>query len=410
MKATKLAAATAAALLLHPQLSPAQELSPQFDRYRPLYPAMYFAGGYAQDERDRAFDQSGHEQASATPSWGDTAFPERSEVAQFTWHFPLFESYGVPLVSTRTWMGRVTARYAQLQTTGFLADYVQAHGGSDPATEADDLTNSATGLGDTTFEFGSFFLGSENWRTRTATPYSALLLVGATVPTGIYQHEAPVTPGGNHLSFHAQLGGHWQPWRGGFVDAGVGYRVHLVNDEPQFGQLAPSKQGDDRFWDVSIAQRVVRGLYLEGFLTDRAGASNAYRNPTYAPNAPDAPPNTLLTTNRTYPTPGEYRDGGTALRTWGGSLQYFVTQRVLAGISYTLPLSGKSGEFDLPFSNRACGTGGGPGAGSCTIGENGSAHEDGLGAARSYASRRLMLTLRFNFGQGDAFTCTGCER
>ena len=113
---------------------------------------------------------------------------------------------------------------------------------------------------------------------------------------------------------HGQVGAHWRPWRGGFLDAGATYRIHFANYEPQFGGLAPTSQGDDRILDFSFAQRVLPHLYVMGSFTDRTGEANEYKRVTFGRNAPAAPANTPLTTNRTFPTPGSYFDDGTALR------------------------------------------------------------------------------------------------
>lgn len=367
-------------------------------RYLPWYPGLYLDLSYAQDARDRVFDADGEERDSAVPSLdGATRLPLREANARLAWTFPLFESQGLPFFSSRLHTARVTLRYVQTDTRGALADYVDA----DPA-----LTRDGSGVGDTSFEFGSFLWGSGDWRSEGSVPGTAgLLLVGINVPTGVYEHEAPTNAGSNHWAFHAQLGTAWRPWRGAILEAGGGYRVHLRNYQPQFGGLAPAEQGDDAWLDLSLDQRLWPGLHLTLSLAERRGADNRYEDPQYAPNAPP-PPNAF---SDTVPTPGTYTDDGTALRTAGVALSGFLGQRWLLSLSWTHPLAGESGEFDLPFTNRQP-AGCIEGAATCSHTPGDTVTVDGLGPARSHASDRWMLSLRRNFGQGDAFTCAGCSR
>lgn len=403
----------AAGALLLAVTCDAQQLAPQMGRYMPLYPGLYFEGGYAQDERDSSYDQGGAKQDSAAPTaGGQTSFPEKSVIGELTWHFPMFESYRVPFFSSRTHLARMTFRYVDTRTEGQLATFA-ADPSDDATTNADDLKNNGKGLGDTTFEFGSYLWGSpaDGWQTGKSSPIAALLLVGVNAPTGVYEHESPNNAGTNHWAFHGRLAGHWRPWRGGFVDAGYAYRVHSINYEPEFGGLAPFREGDERLWDASVGQRVWEGLYLTLFASDRRGDRNQYRDPEFAPNAPTAPPPTGGNySSRDFPTPGTYYDQGTALRAYGLSLQYFVGQRWLAALHYTHPQAGKSGQFLLPFTNRQCTVAGGTSSASCSDQPDGAVVVDGMGPARSFASDRLMLTVTHNFGLGDAFTCNGCKQ
>lgn len=389
----------------------ATEPPPQLGRYLPLYPGLYFNGGYARDERDASYDQGGREVATAAPSLERaSAFPETRYEASLSWYFPMFESAGLLFFSDRLHMARVTLRYVDTRTEGGLADFV-ADTSDDAATAADGLRNNGKGIGDTTLEFGSFLWGSQDWRSRQGTPLSVLLLLGLNLPSGVYEHESPNTAGSNHWAWTFKLGAHWQPWRGGFLDAAYGLRAHLRNYEPQFGRLAPSEQGDDRLWDASFAQRVLPGLYVTAFATDRKGDPNEYWQPFFAPNAPEAPPAIPPNySSRNFPTPGTYRDGGTALRSYGLAVQYFPTQRWLLALHYTQPQSGRSGQFLLPFTNRQCTLGGGQDSATCNDSAAGEALVDGFGPARSFASDSLMFTATYNFGQGDAFTCTGCKQ
>lgn len=393
-----------AGLLLAPAAHGADPL-PQMGRYMPLYPALYFSGGYEQDEADRSYDQAGRERASAAPNSGSSQLPARRLHADFTWYFPMFEAAGLPFFSTRLHTASIRLRHARAQTEGALADFV-ANTEDDARTEADDLRNNGSGIGDVEFEFGSFLYGSANWRERRRTPLAVLLLAGVRAPFGNYDRDAPVSAGTNTAAAHVQLALHAQPWRGGLVDAGVGLRAYVKNQDPAFGGLVPVQQGDDMFWDLSLAQRVGGGLYLGAFASGREGDPSLYENPRFAPNMP-APPDTTPESDN-FPVPGRYQDSGTALRSAGLSLSYFLSQRWLLGLHWVHPLSGRSGEFDLPFVNRQP-AGCTPGATGCQITPGETVRVDGMGPARTLASDRLLLTLRFNFGQGDAFTCTGCE-
>ncbi|SFF62086.1 Putative MetA-pathway of phenol degradation [Fontimonas thermophila] len=367
-------------------------------RYLPLYPGLYLDLGHLRDARDRVFDQNGDERDTALPTLaGKTELPLRETYARFAWTFPLFESQGLPFFSSRLHTARVTLRHVQTQTDGALAGYVDAQA---------DLKREGSGVGDTTLEFGSFLWGSSNWRSEDSVPGNAgLLLLGINVPTGVYEHEAPTNAGSNHWAFHARLGTAWRPWQSAILEAGGGYRIHLRNYEPQFGGLAPAEQGDEVWVDLSLDQRLRPGLHLTLSLTERRGANNRYEDPQFAPNAPE-PPNA---SSDTVPTPGTYTDKGTSLRTATIALSGFIGQRWLLSLSWTHPLAGKSGAFDLPFTNRQP-AGCIEGAATCSQTPGETVTVDGLGPARSYASDRFVLSLRHNFGQGDAFPCTGCSR
>lgn len=383
----------------------AQDLTPRMGRYMPLYPALYFSASHEKNERDRSFDQSGTERESAAPSLSaPSSFPQTRLDATFSWYFPMFETLELPFFSSRLHTARIHLSRISTQSEGALAVFA-ADASDDVRTDADNLRNNGSGNGDITLEFGSFLLGSENWRTREGTPLSVLALMGLRLPVGQYDRDAPINAGSNTAAAHLQLGLHAQPWRGGFVDAGLGLRAHFKNQDPAFGALMPTQQGDDVYWDISLAQRLLSGLYLTAQASGREGDPNLYVNPRFAAGAP-APPTTIPQSDN-FPTPGQYRDEGTALRSAGLSLSYFLSQRWLLGVHYTQALSGRSGEFELPYTNRRP-AGCTVGATGCITGAGGSVQVDGLGPARSYASDRLMFTLDYNFGQEDAFPCTGC--
>ena len=396
-----------AALRLAP--AAAQELPPAMGQNLPLYPGLYFTGGLLVDPRDSAYDQSGNKRDTVAPAAGGrSSFPEKVGIAQFTWHFPMFESYGFPYFSSRTHLARVTLRYGRTRTDGQLDSYVQTQ------SSFYDVQNAGSGLGDTQLEFGTFLLGANDWRTRKDTPFAALATLGVTAPTGVYERYAPNNLGDNAWAFHGKLGFHGVAWPGGMVEGELGMRTYARNEEPAFGGLAPHKQGRDRFWDASVTQRFWHTLYAGAFVSWRRGAVNEYRDPQFSPNpnnppppAPGPPP--APQTSDTYPTPGRYFDQGTQLSVFGLNAHYFLGQRWLASLSWSRPWAGQSGEFDLPFTGRTpanCLVG----ASSCNTAPNGSAHEDGYGPARSYASASWLLSFTHNFRLGDAFSCTGCEK
>lgn len=399
-------AASAAMTALLGGVAFAADPPPRFGRYLPMHPGLYLDSTYGYDARDRSYDANGDEQRTAAPqAGGETSFPEHSFSTRLTWHLPLFEGQQIPFFSSRTHLARLTLRYQRTHTRGRLADFV-ADTSDDARTDADDLRNNGSGIGDPSFEFGSFLLGSPVAATRGGTrpPYSLLLLAGFTAPFGVYDRDAPVSAGGNTPSMHLQLGGHWRPWSGTFVEAGYTWREYFQNYDPAFGALDPANQGDDRILDLGLTQRLLPGLYLSGYGLDRRGGSNLYENPRFSPNRPPAGMG-----RDNYPTPGSYRDGGTALREAGLGLQWFASQRVLLGLHYSQPLSGRSGQFLLPYTARAP-AGCMPGGSGCMTSDGGSVLVDGTGPARSYASPRLTLAFSYQFGLGDVYPCPGCQR
>jgi hypothetical protein len=399
--------AGAFALVLHAGGAAAQDLPPQFGRYMPLYPGLYLNAGYTQDDRDRSYDAFGRSRPSATPQTpGRSAFPEKSAIASFTWHFPMFESGNVSFFSSRMHLARVTLRQVETRATGAIAAFA-ADDSDDGYSEADKLENNGSGIGDLSLEFGSFLYGapSKGWRERKGSPLTVLALFSGTLPYGAYNRDAPVNAGSNTPALGGTLGLHWQPWPGGFLDAGVGRREYFQNYDPQFGATAPTEQGDDTSWDIGFAQRIVPGLYVNVFFTDREGDANLYENPRFAPNQA-GPPNATTSND---PKPGNYYDRGTKLNARGIALQYFITQRWLAGLHYTHPQYGKGGQFLLPYEEHSP-AGCINGSPNCQVMAGETILVDGMGPARVYSTDRLTLTVSYNFGQGDTFTCTGCKQ
>lgn len=405
MRARRLAVAT---LTLLTSTANAAETPPLFGRYMPLYPALYLTAAYGEDERDRSYDQSGVEQPTAMPVLGgETRLPQQRAEASFVWHFPLFQSYQLPLISNTPFTARLTLGHTRNRSEGALAAFA-ADASDDAGTEADELSNSGSGVSDVRFEFGGFLAGHAATAEQPPSRFALLLLGGLTLPFGAYNRDAPVNAGENTAAFHLRLGANLRLWPGAFLDAGVAQRSYAKNQDPAFGALEPAHRGDERLWDVSLAQKILGGLFVTAFAMDRKGDPNQYDNPRFAPNPPQ-PPDTSPQPSDNFPTPGSYRDQGTALRSAGVSLSYFVTQRWLAALHYTQPQSGRSGEFLLPYTDRQ--------PAGCTVGSlgcetsaGGSTRVDGLGESRAYASDNFMFTLTYNFWQGDTFTCPGCAQ
>lgn len=378
-----------------------------FARYMPLYPALYATVGYTQDDRDRLFDQSGAEIGTTTPNAGGTgatAFPETRLDAEFTWHFPMWEADRVPWFSSRLHTASIRISYAEVETTGRLAQFA-ADAGDDSYTEADHLENNGSGVGDVVLEYGTVLFGTPDWRNGERSALAVTAYVGGTLPFGEYNRDAPANSGNNSPAAHVALGMHWRPWSGGFVDAGVSFHEFFQNYDSAFGQLSPTQRGDETTIDVSVFQRSLPGLYLGAFFDHRKGDPNGYEDPRFAPNAP--PPNGDGSSWE--PVPGLYWDRGTELTRFGLSAHYFITQDWMAGLYYVRPHAGRSGEFLLPFENHNPG-GCTEGGLSCQITPGPTVLVDGLGSARTYANDSWMLTITHQFGQGDAFDCRGCEQ
>jgi outer membrane putative beta-barrel porin/alpha-amylase len=377
----------------------AQDLPPQLGAYMPLYPGFYLSGGYSHDGDDSSYDQQGHKVDTAAPQTpgGPTHLDREGFTAQLAWHFPLFESYHLPIISSRTYLAHLTLHYNQTSTSGGLADFINANPNFG-------LAASGSGIGDLGLEFGGFLYGSENWRTAQSHPLAVLLLAGINLPYGTYNSSAPNNSGSNTLAFSGTLGLHWQPWRGGFLEAAAGYRHYQLNEGPEFGQLAPRAQGADVLLQASLAQKVWRGLYLGLDVDRRRGGSDKYLNPQFATNPPAAPP-----LSDVFATPGEYRDGGTGLLQVGADLHYFIAQRWLASFHFGKPIGGRSGQFELPYTRRTpanCVAG----ALDCLESADGAVLVDGMGPARSFASDVVSFSIRYQFGQGDVFPCANCTR
>ncbi len=383
------------------------ESPPEPWRDRPFYPGLYMTTGYERDARDAVFDQQGHRADTAMPTRdGVTSFPESRIQTQLSWYFPLFEAYGIPYISDHLFISRIRLGYQDTRAEGSLDGFIATNPDVRPRT-----SSGGSGLEDIVFEWGSFVFGRRDWRNSPTMDnrFSMLALVGLTLPVGHYDRQAPVSPGNNALAWHARLGLQWQPWAGSSLDGGLAYRWHDENPEPAFGGLTPARRGDDLLLDLSLTQRLLPRFHLTAFATARDTGANEYSNLSYAPNAPPAPAPPLLGTSRSYPLPGTYRDDGTRLFSAGASLHFFATQNLLASLSYTRPVSGRSGQFPLPFTQEQCLPGGTGGALTCFEGDGPTLLQDGAGAARTFASDSWMLTLTYKFNEKELFPCTGCE-
>lgn len=391
---------TSLCLLLGASLcAPALAEAPRIGRYMPLYPGQYLDLDYSMDKGDRSFDASGQEQPTATPALGlNSALPRDTLSASVHWQFPFFESYALPFVSDRIWLGHLRLEHVSTQTRGELATQIQ---GSDGA-----LRNNGSGIGDMHFEFGTFLFGapSSQWREGNSSRIALQLRLGLRANFGEYDRDAPTSAGENTPGWHAALGLHARPWSGGFIDAGLRWSAYAKNQDPAFGALTPTQRGDSLDADLSLGQRLLPGLYLSLFATEYAGERNRYDNVRFTPNPPPDPgPG-----SDQYPSPGSLYDRGSSLRTVGAGISWFLSQRIHIGLHYTRPIEGQSGELDVPYTERS--------PAGCTVGSLGcttrggdTVRTDAYGPARISAADRVSVSLSYHFLERDTFDCRGCS-
>lgn len=355
-------------------------------RYLSKYPGMYSTLSYYADERNSIFDQNGQKQNSVTPTFGaGNAFAEKRVQLQLEWHFPFFETEELPLISSRLWTARANLGYARLETTGSINDFIRQN----------DQKDRGQGVSDILLEFGPVLWGSHNWREKQNTPFSLILLSQFVVPVGERHPDSPNNVGTNVFGFGGRLGAYLRPFNGLLLDAGIATRSYANNEEPAFGGHEPTKRGDDVFIDGTLSLKLWRGLYAGASYWQRKGDPNIYQKVRFANNPPSA-----ATGMDTFPDPRALGDGGTEDTRLGYRLSWFVTPRLNIGLSRVQPRSGKSGEFDLPYlqQTRNC-----TATMNCNPQPNGSAHVDGLGSARVFASEYWLLTLNWSWKQGDFF-------
>ena len=359
----------------------------EMGRYLTKYPALYSTLSLSSTDGDEIFDAQGQKQASAAPAYGaGNAFGERRAQMQFEWHFPWFETEQLPFISSRLWTARARLGYAKLETTGPIASVPGGSGGQ--------IETNGGGLTDIELEFGPVLYGSRDWRTRTDTPLSVILLGQVLVPNGQRNPDAPHNVGqANAFGYGARLGTHWRPLRGFLIDAGANWRAYTANEEPAFGAQEPTKRGDEQRYDLSLNLRLFEGFYAGASWWRFDSDANTYEKLRFANNPPAAGIGM-----ETMPDPAPQQDGGMLQQGLGVSLRWFPLPRFSAALHLLQPRSGRSGEFDLPYTQQALGC---AATLSCNPQPNGSARVDGLGAARSSANGIWMLSLAWNYGQGD---------
>lgn len=351
-------------------------------RYLAMFPGLTIDAALSYDARDEVFGEHGERQSSVAPAYGaGNRFPETRLTLDFNWHLPLFEADAIPFVSSRLWNARARLGYAQTSTRGPIGEVATAEGGP----------SAKSGFSDIELAFGPVLYGSADWRRRAATPLSVLLLAEIRLPTGARDPASPNNVGDSTYAYGGRLGANWQPQgllSGFLVDAGLRYRVYGSEQEPAFNAQAPTQQGADLGFDATIARRLWRGLHAQLSYTLRDGAANEYRNVREAASPP--PADRLM---ETFPVRDTQRDRGTREQRLQFGLGGFISQRVWLGAQYSLPLSGRSGGFDLPYQQQVAGC---QVLSACMPTANGSAHVDGLGSARTYASDLFMLNLRWS--------------
>lgn len=361
----------------------------EMGRYLVKYPGLYSTLSFSTQDGDEIFDAQGRKQASATPAYGaGNAFGERRALLQQEWYFPWFEVEQLPFISSRLWTARARLGYARLDTGGAIASVPGGSGGQ--------VENNGGGLTDIELEFGPVLVGSRDWRTRADTPLSAILLAQVSIPTGQRNADAPHNVGlANAFGYGARLGAHWRPLRGFFIDAGAGWRTWSGNEEPAFGAQEPAKRGDDTALDLSLHVRLFGSVYAGASWWRHESDAHTYERVRFASNPP-----TPGIGMETMPNAAAIQDGGTLQQGLGVSLRWFATQRLSFALQLLQPRSGRSGEFDLPYTQQTIGC---TATLSCNPQPNGSARVDGLGSARIYAGPVWRLALSWNYGQGDAW-------
>jgi len=378
-------AAAVALIIVLPALAQGQthpDLSLDSGRYRARYPGLIVGATVLQDPRDQSFSASGARQSGVVPSYGaGNEFPLTRFQLGFDWQFPAFEAAKLPFVSSRLWQARAALGYAETSTKGPLRDRQAAAG--DPPAKA--------GISDIELAIGPFLVGSGDWRTRSATPFSAVLLAELRLPIGAHDPSAPNNAGDSVFAYGARLGVHWQPslalLNGFRLDAGVRGRWYGADQEPAFNAQAPTQAGRDLSFDATLARKLWRSVHAQVSYTWRDGAANEYRNVRATANPPDAP---LL--NDTFPDPAAVRDGGTREQRLQVGLGVFVTQRLWLGAAWSHPLSGRSGSATVPYLAQLQNC---EALNACNPRSNGSDGIDGLGSARTFASDSFQLQLRW---------------
>ncbi len=378
--------AVAATLPLVAAAATSPDLLLDSGRFLARYPGFSIGVSALHDPRDQAFSQDGQRQSGVVPAYGPgSKLPLTRLSVDLDWSLPLFETEGLPFLSSRLWSARAVLGYADTSAHGPIAEAASSQG--DPAAKA--------GVHDIDLAFGPVLVGSRDWRTRRATPLSVLLLAEARLPVGAHDPSSPNNAGDSVYAYGGRLGAHWQPqaiwlptWLGGFrLDAGLRLRWYGSDQEPAFNAQTPSQLGRDVEFDSTLARRLWGPIHAQLSYYRRDGAANAYRA---IRNAAQPPPAALG--QDSFPDSSIHHDDGSRERRLQLGLGAFVNQRLWLGLAWTRPLAGQSGGLDLPYLQQLqnCAA-----LGACNPQPNGSAAVDGLGQARAYASDSWLLSLRW---------------
>jgi len=378
--ASALLAGLAAATI--PETIASPDLLLDSGRFLSKHPGMTVGLSLLHDPRDASFAADGRRQHGVAPAYGaGSEFPLTRLTADFDWHFPMFETEALPFVSSRLWNARAVLGYAETSTKGPIGDAAIAAGGP----------SSKSGIHDLDLAFGPVLFGSRDWRSRSSTPLSLILLGELRVPIGAQDPDAPNNAGDSVFAWGARLGGHWQAqtaWlRGTRLDAGLRLRWYEADQEPAFNAQAPTQAGRDLEFDATLARRLWRGVHGQVSYYFRDGQASEYRRIRATAQPPAAGP-----LQDSFPDPAPLRDGGSREQRLQFGLGAFLTPRLWLAFAYTHPLSGRSGSVTVPYQQQLSGC---EAFDSCQPRANGSDVVDGLGRARSYASDSVLLTLRW---------------
>lgn len=351
-------------------------------RFLAKYPGLTVGLSLLRDPRDESFAADGRRRSGVVPAYGPgNEFPLTRATVDLDWQFPMFEAEALPFVSSRLWNARAVIGYADVSTKGPIADAAVAQG----------APSSKSGIHDLDLAFGPVLVGSQDWRSRSATPLSLILLGELRLPFGAQDPDAPNNAGDGVFAWGGRLGAHWQPqapWLQGVrLDAGVRLRWYEADQEPAFNGQAPTQAGRDLEFDATLARRIWRGIHGQVSYYRRDGAASEYRNIRSTPNPPAADP-----LQQAFPDPAPLRDRGTREQRLQVGLGVFITQRLWLSMAWTHPLSGRSGGVTVPYLEQGMDC---RAVGTCMPRAIGSDAIDGLGRARSYASDTFLLTLRW---------------
>lgn len=373
-------------LLGLPQLLYATEPEQSFIPNRAHYPGLYLNLSAAHTTGDKSFDATGEKRDSALPTVSDdSALPRTAFNAQFTWFLALLQDEQTPFFSTRLHRLRATLGYVRTSTKGQLNNFINNN----------QLQNNSSGVDNVRLEFGSYLFGTQNWQNGQFAGASGLLNLGVDLPSGAYHSNAPTNAGNNTFSTFAEFKLHWQPAARLYFDTGLRYTSAGSTQEPAFGGLTPANAGDTWQADLAIALRLTESFSLSAFADYANGNANQYRNPRFAPNAPEAPAGRYAVT-----VPGVYTDQGTERTRVGLSLHGMLSDNVQLSLTAAQPVTGKSGQFLLPYQffldncnlTDTCELTATPGP---------SVLVDGYGAARVFASPHFQFTVTWHIPPGQ---------